>query len=147
MIGNELTPPLRETPGFLLSLVAEAANRQFEAAIATLGLTRYEVGALEAAAAHPGIVQARLAETLGLFKPKVVPVVGGLVTRGLLHRSPHPQDRRALRIHITDPGAALLGRARAEGTALALRFLSPLGEEADSFVAQLGRLAAVHGEM
>jgi DNA-binding MarR family transcriptional regulator len=57
-----------------------------------------------------------LATGEGLSQPAVTSLVNRLVPQGLLARSADPDDGRAVLVCLTDEGAALLDRRRAEQT-------------------------------
>ncbi len=61
-------------------------------------------------------VQARLSEQLEVFQPVMVTLVNELEAAGLVRRAPHPDDRRAVDVHLEPAGAERLAQA---GAALA----------------------------
>jgi len=62
---------------------------------------------LEWIAAHPGCRAQDVAEGLGLTSPTVSVGLRRLEKMGLLHRVPHPSDKRALQIFLTAEGERL----------------------------------------
>nr|WP_315229055.1 MarR family transcriptional regulator [uncultured Albidiferax sp.] len=60
---------------------------------------------------NPGITSRQLATTLSLLPPNVVGMVNTLEKRGLIERQPHPVDGRALGLHLTPEGEALVTEA------------------------------------
>jgi DNA-binding MarR family transcriptional regulator len=60
---------------------------------------------------NPGITSRQLATTLSLLPPNVVGMVNTLEKRGLIERQPHPVDGRALGLHLTPDGEALVAEA------------------------------------
>lgn len=98
--------------GWLMSLVAEAANRRFQDALHQTGITAHQLGVLMALRAGPH-KQARLAEQLGVVQPVMVTLVNELEQHGWAHREPHPTDRRAVEVHLTEAGQAKLSEAEA----------------------------------
>lgn len=67
---------------------------------------------------NPGITARQLCNSLGILPPNMVGMVSSFEKRGLVERRPHPSDRRAQGLHLTDAGLALMQEA--EKTALAL---------------------------
>jgi DNA-binding MarR family transcriptional regulator len=67
---------------------------------------------------NPGITSRQLCATLGILPPNLVGIVNSLEKRGLIARQPHPNDGRAMGLHPTADGIALM--AKAEVTAAAL---------------------------
>ncbi|MFJ4650011.1 MarR family winged helix-turn-helix transcriptional regulator [Nocardia sp. NPDC088792] len=55
-----------------------------------------------------------LADFLGLDKSTMTGLVGRAEKRGLLQRAPNPDDGRAVDVFVTEAGAALIDRARAQ---------------------------------
>ena len=60
-------------------------------------------------ALRPGIAQEEIASVTGLDKATVARTAAALESRGLVRRSPDPDDRRANRLFLTQQGEALLG--------------------------------------
>lgn len=87
-----------------------------------LSLSQYRLIALAQAKADRS---SNLAQGLSLTKPTVSVTIDGLVAQGLVRRVRDPQDRRALRVELTDAGRDAL---RATEEALAAR-LEPLFSE------------------
>lgn len=74
-----------------------------------------------------------LAESEGLNPTMLSRMVGDLVEEGLFTRTSDPADRRAAWVNVTDAGAELAARMRAERTTAvkaAMRELSPADAEA-----------------
>jgi DNA-binding MarR family transcriptional regulator len=60
---------------------------------------------------NPGITSRQLAAALGLLPPNVVGLVNTLEKRGVIARQPHPVDGRAVGLHLTADGEALVSEA------------------------------------
>ena len=60
---------------------------------------------------NPGITSRQLCSALNILPPNLVGMVNTLERRGLIQRSPHPRDRRALGLHLTADGEALMREA------------------------------------
>jgi DNA-binding MarR family transcriptional regulator len=85
---------------------SEEAVRQFH-------LTPQQYSLLLALKGFPGRDRAtvsELAERLQLRHHSVVELINRAQRQGLVARSPHPEDRRAVQISLTDEGEALLDR-------------------------------------
>lgn len=96
-----------------------------------LSLSQYRV---LAAVADGGERATHLARGLALAKPTVTAAVDGLVERGLMLRTPVPDDRRSVRIALTHEGQRLLEQVEA---AMAERLRSVLDEDAVAALAGL----------
>jgi DNA-binding MarR family transcriptional regulator len=77
-----------------------------------LGLSFARVRALRRLAIEPQTLRA-LAERLAADPPYVTLMVDDLEERGLVHRMPHPEDRRAKLVELTAAGRAAAARADA----------------------------------
>ena len=83
-----------------------------DAVSAALGLSFARVRALRRLSAQPLTLRG-LAERLGADPPYVTLIVDDLEQRGLVQRTPHPQDRRAKLVALTAAGRAAAARADA----------------------------------
>jgi len=77
-----------------------------------LGLSWARVRALRQLATQPHTPRA-LAQRLAADPPYVTLIVDDLEERGLAQRTPHPDDRRAKLVELTDAGRAAAARADA----------------------------------
>jgi DNA-binding MarR family transcriptional regulator len=77
-----------------------------------LGLSFARVRVLRRLAAEPQTLRA-LADELAADPPYVTLMVDDLEERGLVHRLPHPEDRRAKLVKLTAAGRAAAARADA----------------------------------
>ena len=100
--------------------------RLLERAAGELSLTHYRVLSMVDGG---GERASHLANALALAKPTVTAAVDGLVERGFLAREPVPNDRRSVRIGLTDAGRKALREAEA---AMAERLAAVLAETDDS---------------
>ena len=77
-----------------------------------LGVSWARVRALRRLAAQPHTLR-ELAEQLAADPPYVTLIVDDLEERGLVQRTPHPEDRRAKLVQLTAAGRAAAARADA----------------------------------
>lgn len=88
-----------------------------------------------------GLTPGELAHRLGLATPTVTKATNRMEVAGLVVRRPHPRDRRLVRIHLTERGAALQKDLDAEMHALSERVLAEFTEaERTQLVEYLERL-------
>ena len=115
------------------------------AVTAELGLSFARVRALRRLLDAPCTLR-ELASRLNADPPYVTLIVDDLETRGLVARTPHPTDRRAKLVSLTDDGRAAAARADEilETPPGALRAL-PAGDVA-ALVRILERLGAPHAD-
>ena len=60
---------------------------------------------------NPGITSRQLCATLGILPPNLVAMVGTLDKRGLIKRTPHRSDGRAMSLYLTRQGEQLMREA------------------------------------
>jgi DNA-binding MarR family transcriptional regulator len=91
--------------------------------------------------------QRALADDLGVSARTVTGLVDGLVATGFVTREPHPTDRRATLVTLTERGAATMRAQReAQGEFGRLLFADMPRERFDAFVAGLSDvLGTLHG--
>ncbi|MFI0355862.1 MarR family winged helix-turn-helix transcriptional regulator [Actinomadura sp. 9N407] len=102
----------------LYFLLQRAAHRLRIAAdrrcLAAAGVTTAQLGALFAIQDQPDITQRQLAQTLGLRESAVTALVTRLTGAGLIARSPHPREHRAMVLRLSEHGADTLRAAQPE---------------------------------
>lgn len=79
--------------------------------MAIYGLRPVDFSVLSLITHNPGITSRQLCSALNILPPNLVGMVNTLERRGLIQRSPHPRDRRALGLHLTADGEALMREA------------------------------------
>ncbi|RUL63416.1 MarR family transcriptional regulator [Dyella dinghuensis] len=107
--GPVITPTSQESLGTLLALVRAELVRSLEAEIAAkkldLRFTQFLI--LKRLATLGPMSATELARSVELDGGAMTRQLDQLEGRGLLRRCPHEQDRRALRIELTDAGDQL----------------------------------------
>ena len=102
---------------FQLSDVARAMRTHIDQCAREHGMTRAQWGVLVRLERQEGMTQAEMAEALEIQPISLVRLVDRLCEQDLVERRPHPTDRRANRLYLTDKGRAMLA------------LLAPLGRE------------------
>jgi MarR family transcriptional regulator, organic hydroperoxide resistance regulator len=77
--------------------------------------------------AEDGQAPGEIARQLGLATPTVTRAATRMEAAGLLHREPHPGDRRLVRLMLTERGHSLEGVIAAETDKLTERVLASFG--------------------
>jgi len=86
--------------------------------------------------------QAQLAAAVGRDKTRLIANLDRLEARGLLHRTPDPNDRRNRIVTLTDAGRTLLAECRRDIRAMESDLLSTLSSpDRTAFVRALSSLA------
>jgi DNA-binding MarR family transcriptional regulator len=115
--------------GFLLARVGHVAAKQFSERIAQLGLTTRMWGALNVLDAEGETTQQFLGKCTGIDPSSMVATIDDLEARGLVERRPHPSDRRAHALHLTEQGREVLARGRRLARGAQEDLLAPLDNE------------------
>lgn len=101
---------LGDSVGYLLRRAQVAVFQRFFELFAEVDIRPAQYSALTVIERNPGLSQTRLAESLGIKKANLVPLIDGLEARGLARRTAAKGDRRQHALHLTPRGAVLLRR-------------------------------------
>ena len=88
--------------------------------MAVYDLKPVEFSVLSLVLHNPGITSRQLCAALNILPPNLVGLVQSLDKRGLIARMPHPHDGRAMGLHPTREGAALMTKAEKTASELEL---------------------------
>lgn len=86
--------------------------------MAEFGLRPVDFSVMSVIQHNPGVTSRQLCAALNLLPPNLVGLVQSLEARGLIHRLPHPTDGRAMGLHPTPEGSALMQQAEQAATDL-----------------------------
>lgn len=106
--------PARMPLGKLLPWVGSAVAQRYQRAVAAHGLSSTALGVLGVLGHRDGLSHRELAGRLGVTPATLTPVVDALEAAGEVRRSRDPEDRRVVRIVITDAGRERLRTAFAQ---------------------------------
>jgi DNA-binding MarR family transcriptional regulator len=127
--------------GFLLQRAHNRLREQMVAALAGSGLHLGHVAILGCLAAEDRLTQRALVERTGIEKSSMVLFLDVLEHAGWVRRAPHPADRRAHRVLLTQVGRERLAEIGPKLAAVEERFLAPLdAAERAGLAAALARL-------
>jgi DNA-binding MarR family transcriptional regulator len=93
---------------FLLSQLGSYAADDFKRRLAPLGTHPRTTAVLLALADNDGQSQRELSARLGVHRNVMVSLIDTLEAQELVERKPHPQDRRAFAVTLTDKARHLL---------------------------------------
>ena len=127
-------------PGFLLRRAHQISAAVFEDECRDVGLTPAQFGVLTVLSAQPGLGQSSLARALGFDKVTVLRVLRGLEGRGLVARTPAPDNKRNICACLTARGEQLLAQAQKPAEAAYKRLLAPLDAQQQEQLLQLLQL-------
>jgi DNA-binding MarR family transcriptional regulator len=138
LTAGELPPSV----AFLLSRLGFEVGRELGEALGELGLERREFGLLRLLAAQQGHSQRALGAMLRIPPNRMVTLVDGLEKKGYVERRPHPEDRRAYAMALTEAGNAALRSAFQAAFAVEAHTCEPLDAgEREQLLALLTKLA------
>src|ERR1700704_876558 len=111
---------------FQLSDVARTMRTYIDQRAREHGMTRAQWGALARLERQEGMTQAEMAETLEIQPISLVRLIDRLCLHGLVERRPHPRDRRANRLYLTEKGHATLASFTPLGKEIANEVLASI---------------------
>jgi DNA-binding MarR family transcriptional regulator len=79
--------------------------------LAPYGLKPVDFSVMSTIQHNPGVTSRQLCATLNLLPPNLVGLIQSLESRGLIERKPHPHDGRAVGLHASEKGQALMVQA------------------------------------
>ncbi len=93
--------------GFVISDLQRLITTAMDKELKTLGLTRSQLRIILHLSRQDGLTQVRIAEDLEIGKVAVGGLLDRLQSKGLIERKPHPTDRRATLVFLTDKADVL----------------------------------------
>lgn len=131
---------------FLLSQLGAYLADDFQRRLAPLGVDPRTYAVLLALAASDGQSQRQLSAQLGIHRNVMVTLIDTLESQGLVRRLPHPEDRRAFAVTLTDKARDLLPALDEQGRALEDEITGPLSAaERAALLNKLQRISAAVG--
>jgi DNA-binding MarR family transcriptional regulator len=113
---------------FQLSDVARTMRTYIDQCAREHGMTRAQWGVLIRLERQEGMTQAEMAESLEIQPISLVRLIDKLCHHSLVERRPHPSDRRANRLYLTDKGRSTLTRLTPIGREITADVLASLDE-------------------
>jgi len=115
--------------GFLLSKAYQRACALYKEKFGKFDLTPQQFGLLRFLWEEDGITQVELSSRSMIDRTTIGGLIDRLEQAGLLKRLPHPEDRRAYRISLTDAGRSLEGELSPRAEELHKAILEPLSAD------------------
>lgn len=112
--------------GYNARRAALAVIGKFLEQMAVYDLKPVEFSVMSVVLHNPGVTSRQLCAALDILPPNLVGLIQLLETRGLIERKPHPYDGRAVGIHPTDEGEALMMKAEVTAKELEMNVGSKL---------------------
>ena len=122
-------PALRREVLFQLTDVARAMRTHFDQRAREHGMTRAQWGVLLRLERQEGMMQAEMADSLEIQPISLARLIDRLCDQKLVERRPHPSDRRANRLYLTDKGRTTLAQLVPLGREVSGEVLSSFSEK------------------
>ena len=94
--------------GYALALATRAHRNEMQQRMARLGLHLGQELLVVDIHQHPGTTQSELVGRIGMEQPTIAKATTRMERAGFLERTPDPQDRRVVRLRLTDQGRAVV---------------------------------------
>ena len=108
-------PAVRREILFQITDVARAMRTYVDQRAREHGMTRAQWGVLLRLERQEGMMQAEMAEALEIQPISVARLIDRLCSQELVERRPHPSDRRANCLYLTDKGRSHAVQLRSPG--------------------------------
>lgn len=131
---------LEGTIGYAIRRAQIAVFDDLYKAIGELSITPTQFSVLALIADNPGLNQADIAASLGVERPRIVPLIDSLESRKLAERITSETDRRARKIYLTMGGTALLKELKKRFAAHQSRMTKRLHGDPQAFLNELWNL-------
>lgn len=132
-----------QTIGFLLAKAHQRGYALFKERLTPFKLTPQQFGLLAFLWKQDALTQAELSDTTGIDRTTMGGLIDRLAKDGLVQRIPHPDDRRAYRICLTERGKSLENELCPLAREVRGRFLTGLSpDEQETLRALLKKLRA-----
>lgn len=118
--------------GYLLKHVHLALEARTDAALAPLGVTSRDMGALRVIAGGEARSQQEVAAVLGVDRTSMVALLDALEREGIVARHPFEQDRRRNILELTEAGRTVFAEAERTSLAVEQEFVESLGVDGAS---------------
>lgn len=105
MSGTSMSDPVF---GILIQDIGRLMRREFNRRVHDLGLTQTQWRALAQLSRNEGIKQTTLADILEVQPITLARLIDRMEGAGWVERRPHPKDRRAVRLFLTDKAGPVL---------------------------------------
>lgn len=97
--------------GYAIKRTQHVIRQAMDKTLTDVALTTPQYVALSALSSEPGLSNAALARRCFVTPQTMHQLTGGLASRGLIERSPHPQHGRVVQVCVTKAGEQLLEKA------------------------------------
>ena len=124
VVSDNGTAYLETLMGYNASRASQTMVSHFMRGVNQFDLRTVDFSVLSIMAHQPGVTSRQLCQLLNVLPPNMVVLLRDLDKRGLIERTPHPTDGRAMGLSLSASGKALMKKAEkaasdadAQGTA------------------------------
>lgn len=124
VVSDNGTAYLETLMGYNASRASHTMVSHFMRGVRAFDLRTVDFSVLSVMAHQPGVTSRQLCQLLNVLPPNMVVLLRDLDKRGLIERTPHPTDGRAMGLSLSASGKALMKKAEkaasdadAQGTA------------------------------
>jgi DNA-binding MarR family transcriptional regulator len=128
---------------FLASQFGSHAAQCFAKELSVIGLRVQDAGLLRMLGANPGMAQIEIADTLRVLPSRLVVLIDGLESLGLLSRQRDASDRRKVRVFLTAKGSDVAGTVAELTRSMESRLFRALDKDENHLLEVLLRKLAV----
>ncbi len=128
MVSDTGTAYLETLLGYNASRASHTMVAHFMRGVRQFDLRTVDFSVLSVMAHQPGVTSRQLCQLLNVLPPNMVVLLRDLDKRGLIERTPHPTDGRAMGLSLSASGKALMKKAEkaaSEADAQGASHLSP----------------------
>lgn len=125
IIAKKIPPEAVIDTRYLETLMGYNARRAalkaiglFSQRMVDFGLTPVDFSVLSLIGHNPGITSRQLCSALNILPPNLVGKISAMEQRWLIERRPHPQDGRAVGLHLSVEGEKLMRQAEQSASQL-----------------------------
>jgi DNA-binding MarR family transcriptional regulator len=124
--SHDRQPSFETGTGFLLARLGSLAERSWVAMLRERNLTAHQHGVLLTLREHRPLAQHDLARMIAVDPRNIVPIIDGLVEKGLIDREMDPADRRRRVLTLTDAGSTAAAELATAAAGIEDDFLASL---------------------
>jgi DNA-binding MarR family transcriptional regulator len=137
VVSDSGTAYLETLLGYNASRASHTLVAHFMRGVREFDLRTVDFSVLSVMAHQPGVTSRQLCQLLNVLPPNMVVLLRDLDKRGLIERTPHPTDGRAMGLSLSAEGQALMKKAEKAASAADLQATAHLSPAERKTLARL----------
>ena len=121
VVSDSGTAYLETLVGYNASRASHTMVSHFMRGVRQFDLRTVDFSVLSVMGHQPGVTSRQLCQLLNVLPPNMVVLLRDLDKRGLIERTPHPSDRRAVGLSLSAHGKAMMKQAEKAASAADLQ--------------------------